>query len=240
MKEFESLSGGEGFSNAGRVLRHVIFGHPAFVFERKLLGYTTLALLASLAISFLFVGFLNARPFLPLMVLGSVAIALGIGAMFHFLAFGRQNCSTGMMAGMGTGMILGFLVGALFGASSGMFIGSVIGISAGIGLGILAGKCCGNMGVLEGMMAGLMAGTMGAMLSVMLYNDHQFEFLVILWVVSAFILAGLSYMLVKENGPVPANKKLSPWTLLAFSIIFSLVVDVLVVWGPKYGVVWRF
>ncbi len=237
----DEIAGEGGFSNAWTLLQRVLKGDARFSFERNIIFYSALALLASLVVAFFFASFMGstARSLLPLYVLGSIAIALGMGSMSHALSHGKQVCQTGMMSGMASGMILGFLTGALFGAANGMFVGSVLGMGVGMVLGAWAGKCCGNMGVLEGLMAGLMAGTMGAMLSVMLFNDNQLAFLAILWIACAVILSGISYMLLKENGLAPSTAKANPYTFLFLSLLFSILSFWMLTFGPKSVFVFR-
>jgi len=232
----ESLASEHESWNFLEILRLIGNGDRRLVFERNVLLASFLVLLASLSATLILYNFFippNLKPLLPLMMLGSVGIALSTASLVHVRAFGKQACNTGMMVGMGVGMVIGFFVGALLGASNGMFVGSLVGILVGMGLGAWAGYCCGNMGVLEGIMAGFMSGTMGSMISVMLYNDRQFEFLAIIWIVGAVLLAGLSYMLFKENGPYAKNPSFSLWKLLVLSIIATVLLDAIILFGPK-------
>ena len=167
-------------------------------------------------------------------------------ALWHLTAYRRGvNHMSGMMIGMTIGMISGFEVGALIGASSGMFWGAVWGMLVGIAVGGYAGSCCGLMGIMEGWMAGLMAGTMGAMLSVMLLNDHLWQFLIILVVVGTLILAGLSGLVYEEHKAyiqkdeelraVYAGFRFAPFLSLCFGLM--LILSWVIVWGPKSPIV---
>ncbi len=219
-----------------KFLSLVLKGDARFRFERELLAITALVLVVSMALNLFVVSFLatlEASKALPFMGFGSIGIALGLLSIGHIRPYGRQTCQAGMMLGMGVGMMLGFLVGALFGATNGMFIGSVLGMLVGMGLGAWIGRCCGAMGVLEGLMGGLMAGTMGAMLTVMLFNDHQLEFMVFLWAVCAVILGLLSYMLFEENGLAPKTARVDVWKFLLLGVLLTLVTDYLLLFGPK-------
>lgn len=233
-KDIEELEGETELDRLRYVLTQLTGNHPKFSLERKMIQTAFFSLLGTLAIALIFpVLFPTAKPLLGLFILGSIMIALTIFSVQHIQSFGRQSCNTGMMTGMGIGMMSGFMAGALVGASSGMFWGSIIGMMTGMFLGVKIGRSCGNMGVLEGLMAGLMAGTMGAMLSVMLVFDHQFEFLIILWITCAAILMGLSYMMIKELGVQPKNPVLNAEKTILMAVILSVLLNVFMWAGPK-------
>lgn len=232
----EALTSEEPLDRVKEFISGILSNNHSFQLERSILTATVMVLAASLAIhaaASIVIGRSLLQSNLAWLLLGSIGIAMGVGSIAHIRSFGKQTCQTGMMAGMGIGMMLGFLAGALFGATSGMFVGSVLGIVVGMVIGAWAGTCCGNMGVLEGLMAGLMAGTMGAMLSVMMVFDHQLEFLVILWIVCAIILGGLSYMLFKENGPVSSELSVNPWPLVGIGVVLTILLQLIIFFGPK-------
>jgi len=144
-----------------------------------------------------------------------------------------------MMVGMTIGMMSGFMLGAIIGATNGMFVGSVAGMLVGMFFGAWAGKWVGIMGLMEGMMAGLMAGLMGAMVSVMMIADNLVPFMYILFASCGVIIAGLSYLIFRESGPL-LDEKLVPsfMQLLLFGLIALVFVTALTVFGPKSAIAW--
>lgn len=194
------------------------------------LGGIYLALLSSMT---------NAERLIPILALIPVGIALNAGALAHITQVRTHfTCANGMMAGMIVGMIAGFLAGAIVGATNGMFVGSLAGMFAGMGVSAWALRTNGIMSVLEGLMAGLMSGTMGAMLSVMMLLDHLVEFLYILFCVGGLILAGMSYFMIKEVGPIQ-NEKRIPFTHVAgWSILVLLAIIFIIFGGPKSSFTW--
>ncbi|MFH1200615.1 MAG: hypothetical protein V1708_06110 [Candidatus Micrarchaeota archaeon] len=165
--------------------------------------------------------------------LSAFGTALIAGIAWQVKAYGDSfTHMNGMMVGMTIGMAAGFLAGAIVGAVNGMFIGSIVGMAAGMLVGAYLGYCCGVMGVLEGLMGGVMAGTMGAMLSVMMVFDHLNEFLAILFACFAAIIAGLAYMIRKENaGLQPSRPDLGP--CLAASLAAQAIVLFVISYGPR-------
>ncbi len=151
-------------------------------------------------------------------------------------AYKEFACMSGMMIGMTIGMVAGFLPGFFLASTNGMFVGSVFGMSVGIILGIWNGKCCGIMGVMEGMMAGFMGGLMGAMTAFMLFNDHLIASMVIVFLISAFILFTLNYMVYKEMKLEERKVKEDHlWTLVITFVLISLTTW-LMIFGPRSGV----
>jgi len=151
-------------------------------------------------------------------------------------AYREFACMTGMMIGMTTGMIAGFLPGFLLASTNGMFVGSVFGLGVGIIFGVWNGKCCGVMGVMEGVMAGFMGGLMGAMTAFMLFNDHLIASMVIVFMISAFILFSLNYLIYKEMKM--EERKIREDHFWTFVITFVLIILTtwLMVFGPRSGV----
>lgn len=224
---------------------NVLKGAPGFASERRLVGFSFIALLAIMLVQgLLYVVFFQDQPkfisnYWHIALLTAVSVVTLLFAFYHTEAFSkRATCMTGMMIGMTFGMAGGFLIGAFAGATNGMFVGSLVGMAVGMGFGYYTGRCCGVMGVMEGLMGGLMAGTMGAMLSVMLILDHLIPFLYVLTVVELVIMAAFSYMLYKEYGNLNgslAKIELADFVLLALA--FDLVLTAIFVLGPKSGVV---
>ncbi len=144
------------------------------------------------------------------------------------------SCMSGMMIGMTIGMISSMLLGIVMGVTNGMFTGAIFSMAIGMGIGAWVGACCGIMGVMEGMMAGLMGGTMGPMISVMMISDRIDYFLPIFFLACLCILAGLVYLVHKEQMPKrPTITPYSfwPFTFLNFSVIFAG--SLIMVWGPR-------
>ena len=140
---------------------------------------------------------------------------------------------SGMMIGMTIGMIAGFLSGFYVGATNGMFYGSVFGISVGMFFGIWNGKCCGVMGMMEGMMAGLMGGLMGAMTAIMMFNDNLKAAAIVLYIVSAFIVTGLNFMIYNETREAERKHKDSELFTIFWSLILTMVTIWIMVFGPR-------
>ena len=140
---------------------------------------------------------------------------------------------SGMMIGMTVGMIAGFLSGFYVGATNGMFYGSIFGIAIGIFFGVWNGKCCGVMGVMEGMMAGFMGGLMGAMTAIMMFNDNLKAAGIIVFIISAFIMIGLNFMIYKETKGTERRHKDSEFFIVFWSFILTMLTIFMIVSGPR-------
>lgn len=164
----------------------------------------------------------------------ALSYALILPSVVQIIAYKEMTCMAGMMVGMTTGMIAGFLPGYYVGATNGMFVGIVFGIVIGIIFGFYNGKCCGIMGIMEGVMAGFMGGLMGAMTSVMLLNDHLKLASVIVFIVSAFIMFSLNYMIFKEmkEHKGTSNGK-TAWITFVLTFILMAVTIYVMVFGPR-------
>lgn len=160
-----------------------------------------------------------------------LSYSLILPSVRHVRAYKEFPCMSGMMIGMTMGMIAGFLSGFFIASTNGMFYGSVFGMAVGIFLGVWNGKCCGIMGVMEGTMAGFMGGLMGAMTAFMLLNDHLKITSVIVFIISAFILVGLNYMIFKETRETERIHKDSHW----FTIICTSVLTIITLWFMVFG-----
>lgn len=247
LAEYNYLDASMRVPHHAYILRRIIQNHPGFRAENKLLTQ------AILLFAILFVGIGGAylvfgpntsfMKLLPILLLLPIGIATNTGALVHVRQLSQHfNCSNGMMAGMIIGMIAGFMSGAIIGATNGMFIGSIIGMGVGMGASAYAVRRMGIMSILEGLMAGLMAGTMGAMLSVMMIADNLIPFLYILFFVCIVILAGMSYFMIKEIGPIhdeERNMELIPMAAIGLLVLVAFVW--LALFGPKsiiaFGVV---
>ncbi|MBM3282338.1 MAG: hypothetical protein FJY86_03290 [Candidatus Diapherotrites archaeon] len=221
------------------VLERIIGNKKGFEGEHTILTQTlgVMAILVAV-LGALYYTIIPATPYteriLPILALVPIGIALNAGALAHIKQVRAHfTCSNGMMAGMIIGMIAGFLAGAIAGATNGMFVGSLVGMVIGMGVSAWVLRTNGIMSVLEGLMAGLMSGTMGAMLSVMMLLDHLVEFLYILFGVGALILAGMSYFMIKEVGPIQSEKKVSFATMTMVSILVLVAIIAVIFWGPK-------
>lgn len=222
------------------VVKRILSNAHGFEAEHELLTHT-LGLLSVLfvTIGLAYVLWFNQNTLFiktwPILVLIPFGIAVNAGALLHVRHLRHHfNCTNGMMAGMTIGMISGFMSGAVLGATNGMFVGSVGGMAVGMSASAYAVRKSGIMGVLEGLMAGLMAGTMGAMLSVMMLSDNLVAFLYILFGVCTVILAGMSYFVFKEVGPIQDEQKKVDFIPLAMgSVLLLLLFLALILWGPK-------
>ncbi len=227
---------------ASRFFTDIVTGSNGLKVERKIVEASALSLVLMLALSasVLFIPlFAEARSFVPLLVLTAIGVSACSMALSHYRAFGQPfSCMCGMMVGMTIGMMGGFLSGALAGAANGMFAGSVAGMLIGMGFGAMAGSTTGVMGVLEGLMAGLMGGTMGAMLSVMLFADNVVLFLFMLFAASVPILLGLSYMLWREAGSLPATYAPNVTRMVVGNTLFFILFSAFLVWGPRSTFSW--
>ena len=166
-------------------------------------------------------------------------ISLG-AAIWHFKSYKSKNISgmTGMMIGMTFGMQSGMMIGTIIGATNGMFTGTMIGMLFGVILGFYTGKCCGIMGALQGMMAGLMGGTMGGMIGVMMYADHIQIFMPFFILINLLIMWGLSYYLyeeIVEENQNTEKKQINFWKFAVYSLIFTIVLVLIIFYGPKSG-----
>ncbi len=222
------VGGGENVAAESRLLNSALASFAGLLFAST--GFYTLFLR----------GQANNLEYAPILFLTAVACALTVFSYFHASCYRKLlNCQNGMMVGMTMGMVPGFMVGAILGATNGMFIGSVAGMLFGMGLGYKLGKCCGIMGAMEGIMAGMMAGTMGAMLSVMMLRDNLVLFLGILFLSCSAVMAGLSYMLYREQGSAPegglavGGKEFFFYALLMFILVLAVIFA-----GPKAALVY--
>src|SRR3989338_3777384 len=165
-----------------------------------------------------------------------LSYALLVPAIRQVRAYGSLPCMSGMMVGMMIGSIAGFLSGFLIASTNGMFVGSVFGLVVGIFFGTWMGSCCGIMGVMEGIMAGFMGSIMGAMTAVMLLNDHLKAATVIVFAVSAVIIAGLHYTLHKEMHESERQRKEDHFWTIAISFILTLATTWFMIFGPRSAI----
>ena len=197
----------------------------------------------SLATSFILIGilyFLKLRyieNFIPkygfYLFLAILSYAFILPSIKHVRAYREFGCMSGMMIGMTIGMVAGFLSGFYVGATNGMFIGSVFGMAIGIFFGVWNGKCCGIMGEMEGIMAGFMGGLMGAMTSIMLLNDNLKAASIIVFVISAFILFGLSYMIYNETREIEREHKDDGFFTIFWSFLLTSITALIIIFGPR-------
>lgn len=162
-----------------------------------------------------------------------LSYALIISSARQIRAYKEFACMPGMMIGMTIGMIAGFLSGFYIGATNGMFWGSVFGITIGMIFGIGNGKCCGIMGIMEGMMAGFMGGLMGAMTSLMMFNDNLKIAGIIVFIISSFIIMGLSFMVYKETRESKRQHRDDDLSIIFWSFILTGVTAWMMVFGPR-------
>ena len=162
-----------------------------------------------------------------------LSYALIIPSIRQVRAHKEFPCMSGMMIGMTIGMIAGFLSGFYVGATNGMFWGSVFGMSVGVFLGTWNGKCCGIMGVMEGMMAGFMGGLMGAMTATMMLNDNLKAAAFIVFIISAFIIVGLNFMIYKETREAERKHKDTQLFTIFWSFALTIITIWLMVFGPR-------
>jgi len=159
--------------------------------------------------------------------------ALILPSIRYVRAYKEFQCMSGMMIGMTIGMISGFLLGFFVGATNGMFWGSISGMFIGMLSGIWNGKCCGIMGIMEGMMAGFMGGLMGAMTSIMMFNDNLKAIGIIVFIISAFIMIGLNFMIYKETRGAERKHKDRELFIIILSFILTTLTIWMIVFGPK-------
>lgn len=162
-----------------------------------------------------------------------LSIALVLPSIRQVRSFKEFPCMSGMMIGMTIGMISGFLLGFYVGATNGMFWGGMFGMAVGIFFGVTNGKRCGIMGVMEGTMAGFMGGLMGAMTAVMLYNDNLKAAGVILFIICAFIITSLNYMIYKETKGAQRDHKDGEMFVIIWSFVLTILTTWLIVFGPR-------
>ena len=162
-----------------------------------------------------------------------LSFALIIPSIKQVRAYKEFPCMSGMMIGMTIGMISGFLSGFYVGATNGMFYGSIFGMLIGISLGIWNGKCCGVMGMMEGIMAGFMGGIMGAMTAIMMFNDNLKAATVVIFIISAVILFGLSFMIYKETKEAERKHKDDEFFEIILSSILTFITIWIMVFGPR-------
>ncbi len=154
-------------------------------------------------------------------------------SVYHVRRYEEFACMSGMLIGMTIGMISGFLAGFYVASTNGIFWGSIFGMSVGIFFGVSNGKCCGIMGVIEGLLAGFMGGLMGAMTAFMLLNDNLRYMAIIVFVISAFALLGLNYMIYKETREIKDKKKENIFFTVFWSILLTTITLWLMVFGPR-------
>ena len=167
--------------------------------------------------------------------LSALSYAFIVMIVRHVRAYKDFACMSGMMIGMTSGM-MGFLPGFYVASTNGMFYGGFFGVIVGMFFGVWNGKCCGIMGVLEGIMAAFMGGLMGAMTAFMLLNDHLLAASVLVFVISATILTGLSYMIYHETKETERQRKEGHWLTIILTIILMVVTTYLMLYGPRGGI----
>jgi len=167
--------------------------------------------------------------------LSALSYAFISASVRHVRAYKQFACMSGMMIGMTTGM-MGFLPGFYVASTNGMFYGGFFGVAVGMFLGAWNGKCCGVMGVMEGLMAGFMGGLMGSMTAFMLLNDNLFAASILVFLISAIILSGLSYMIFQETRESERQRKESHWFTILLTLILMALTTYFILFGPKGGV----
>jgi cation transport ATPase len=248
-KGFRERKAGEEIperGDPGGVIRYVssiLAGKLGTRSENRLLNHaiSSAAIMVLLSGAFykdFFGGSGNPLAFVPILFLTIFCSIAVVFSYYHMKQYrSKMTCTLGMMVGMTVGMMAGFMIGAIVGATNGMFVGSVAGVVAGVWLGGSLGRHCGTMGALEGVMAGLMAGLMGAMTAVMSIGNNILPMLGIISGVSVFTLAGLSYMMYREQGPAPGEPASFKKFALA-SLLLAVMITALMLFGPKSGPVY--
>jgi len=162
-----------------------------------------------------------------------LSYAIILPSVRYVRAYKEFACMSGMMIGMTIGMVAGFLSGFYVGSTNGMFVGSVFGMAVGISFGVWNGKCCGIMGAMEGMMAGFMGGIMGAMTALMMLNDNLKIAGIVIFVISAFIVFGLNYLIYKETRETERKHKDDESFIIFISFILTSLTTWIMVLGPR-------
>ena len=89
---------------------------------------------------------------------------------------------------------------------------------------------------MEGIMAGFMGGLMGAMTSFMLFNDNLKVAAILVFLISAVIIAGLNYLLYKETKPLERKVKEGQFSTIVISFILTAATIWLMVLGPRSAI----
>jgi hypothetical protein len=213
-----------------------------FTDSNRLIWYTITSLVVIILLQVIgYVTFLNQIPnFLTKfgwwVLYLDISIATIAGALWYYASYkGYVSCMASMMIGMTLGMQTGMMLGAVFGAVNGYFIGAMVGMILGTVIGLITGRAF-IMGMVQGAMSGLMGGTMGAMITVMMYTDHVLYFMPFYMFINVAILAGFVYMyhdeVIKDNKEV-VKKHIGIFTLTLVSVIVSVLLFALMVYGPK-------
>lgn len=162
-----------------------------------------------------------------------LSYALVVPVLRQVKSYGEFLCMPGMMIGMTSGMVASFLPGFYVAATNGMFVGSMLGMGIGIVFGVWNGRCCGVMGIMEGVMAGFMGGLMGAMTAFMLFNDHLKATAVVVFLICAFIIIGLNYMIYKETREHERKVKDDNFITILITFILIIITTWIMVFGPR-------
>lgn len=228
-----------------QVAKKILSGSGGFKAEnsfliRVVLVFGVLFVLLAIAQLFVFQTIPQASKLWPVLALVPFGIAVNMASLWHARLLEKNfACNTGMMIGMTIGMIAGFMFGAVIGATNGMFIGSVSGMLVGMASGAWSGKSVGVMGIMEGMMAGLMGGLMGPMVSVMMIVDNLIPFMYLLFAACTVILAGMSYLIYKEAGPIINEENVPSFFKLLFAaLVVMVVVIAIAIFAPKSATAW--
>ncbi len=163
----------------------------------------------------------------------TLSYALLTPAIYQIRAYHELPCMSGMMIGMTTGMLAGFLPGFYVASTNGMFVGGFFGVALGMLIGLLNGKCCGIMGIMEGLMAGFMGGLMGAMTAFMLLNDHLLLASVLVFLISAIISIGLTYLIYKETKETERKRPEGHFFTVLLTVLLTIITAILIVLGPR-------
>ena len=209
--------------------------------EGELLHSIFYSLLTSFAIlgGLYYFFFQNIENFMPkygiFMFLSALSYAFFIAIVRQVRAYEEFACMAGMMIGMTAGM-MGFLPGFYVASTNGMFIGGFFGVAIGMFLGVWTGKSCGIMGIMEGMMASLMGGLMGAMTAFMLFNDNLIVAAVLVFIICAVILSGLSYMIYFEMKDNDRGKKENHFLSVGLTAALTLITVAVMLHGPRSAI----
>ena len=219
-KEFLKELNGEGVE--GELIKTIIYSILTSFLTLGVLYFITLKSIPDFISKYGFYLFFSALSF-----------ALIMPTIKQIRAYKELPCMSGMMVGMTIGMISGFLPGFYVASTNGMFVGGFFGAFLGIIIGAWNGKCCGIMGVMEGMMAGFMGGLMGAMTAFMLFNDHLKIASVLVFLISAFVIFGLNYMIYKESKQLERKLIEGNFFIIFLTFLLTVITTWLVVFGPR-------
>lgn len=221
-------------------LRDFFSNKKKYETERRMINYSIASLLITTILGFLFLfvsGFFLKYGWW--VFYANVSIVSIAGFLWHLESYKfRLTPMLGMMIGMAVGMQSGMMLGTVFGATNGMVVSAIVMLITSSALGYYSTRNGDIMGILQGVMSAIMGATMGAMLGLMLFTDYILYFMPLFMALNVTVMLLTTFMIYEQviEEEKIEKEKISFGRFLSYCIIFSLLAYVLIVYGPKTGI----